>query len=125
MDLTPPNGKVIVRLEKIEEKKTEKGIILPGSSITDEELPHDLLRGEVVAAGIECKHIKKGMTILFEQRFSCPFNLTNSEYKMKILEEKDVAGIEGLDSFSVSEQNKEASRTDVCVTGGIDESKKQ
>jgi co-chaperonin GroES (HSP10) len=105
MDLTPPNSKVIVELQKIEETVTDSGIILGADSPKEQEHPHDVLKGKVVAVGVECRYVELGMDILFEQRFSAPFNLTSHESELKILHEKDIAGIENYDVWC---QNRKA-----------------
>ena len=73
LKITPPIDKLIVKLI-VKEETTASGIILGGESI-NEEHPHDILLGEVVAAGIESKFVELGNIILFEQCFSRPLNL--------------------------------------------------
>ena len=108
-NITPPNTKVIVELKQIEETTTESGIILSADTSKEQEHPHDVLKGKVVAVGVECRFVELGMNILFEQRFSAPFNLTTHESELKILHEKDIAGIENYDVWV---QNKQATKSE-------------
>lgn len=120
MNLKPPNSNVIVELQSLEETKTESGIIL-NTDLSQEENPHDVVKGKVIAAGLDCRYIKEGMEILFENRWANPFNLTTSESKLKILLEEKISGIIDFDKFEVTEQNKVSAKSAVPTEGLNDE----
>lgn len=79
-----PPDKLIIKIIR-EEVKTDSGIILTTTRVSDEELPHDTLMGEVLYSGCPMS-VRVGDKILFEQRFTCPVSLEGDNLKVIMYE---------------------------------------
>ena len=84
MGLKPLHDRVIVK-RKDEEEKTAGGIYIPDSA---KEKPQG---GEVVAAGPECKTVKKGDAVLFAKYAGSEFSVDSED--LIIMREDDILGI--------------------------------
>jgi len=84
MALKPLHDRVIVK-RKEEEEKTAGGIYIPDSA---KEKPQ---AGEVLAAGPDCKTVKKGDAILFGKYAGSEFTMDGEE--LVIMKEDDILGV--------------------------------
>ena len=84
MGLKPLSDRVIVK-RKEEEEKTAGGIYIPDSA---KEKPQG---GSVVAAGPDCKSVKKGDSILFAKYAGSEFSVDGDS--LVIMREDDILGI--------------------------------
>ncbi len=84
MALKPLHDRVIVK-RKVEEDRTAGGIYIPDSA---KEKPQG---GEILAAGPECKTVKRGDSILFAKYAGSEFSLDGDE--LVIMREDDILGV--------------------------------
>jgi chaperonin GroES len=84
MDLKPLHDRVIVK-RKDEEEKTAGGIYIPDSA---KEKPQG---GEIVAAGPDCKTVKKGDSVLFAKYAGSEFSMDSED--LVIMREDDILGV--------------------------------
>jgi len=84
MGMKPLHDRVIVK-RKAEEEKTAGGIYIPDSA---KEKPQG---GEIMAAGPDCKTVKKGDSILFAKYAGSEFSMDGDD--LIIMREDDILGV--------------------------------
>lgn len=83
----PTGSKVLVQPIKISE--TDRGILVPDTAAPDSV---ESVTAYVVAAGPDCKEVKRGMKIISPEAMGC-WKLTYARETLFMLEEKNIAGI--------------------------------
>lgn len=90
LKLHPPEDKLIVFLEDIEEVSDSGIIIATGLQVT--EHPHQTMKGKVLYVGFDVrKKVSAGEYILFEQRHSSPCEIDGKT--CKVIRFKDILGV--------------------------------
>lgn len=84
MALKPLHDRVIVKRTE-EQETTAGGIIIPDSA---KEKPQG---GEIVAAGPDCKTLKKGDSVLFAKYAGTEFDMDGDD--LLIMREDDILGV--------------------------------